>query len=510
MISDELRAKPLGRARKALVFIVCLTALLSFSQPARADQEVDFFRASLASSIPQDFFAQSLTGNGDAGIAQDREFLVNILTEGFSQLSATKRLSLMGGLAPLIQGGKTGEALGFLLGALGPGYVKFGQVLGNRPDIVRKESDREQLTKLTEAAPAIEFSAVQTVVEAELGKPIAKVFRKFDPVPIGVGSIGQVHRAELLDGTPVVVKVIKPGAERDLVTNLTTIEKGSKGTGQLAKALRPVIAELKRISALEANLRFEAAAIERARINFVNRPEENVPRVHSELSSRSVLVESIAGGKAVTDMPFGQRMQTAQARGIFNSILTQVFVYGDFHADPHKGNIFADSSGRRTYLDWGLSSKISYANRGKLLLLAGSLESGNDALTARALQGLADNNVSERTLKKVISEVRKHNAEPAERLQSLLIQAQVEGLVVPPELILAGKAIFQAEGVARKLDPKFNSAKAMQHFAADSALHGLGVGLRTVRDNTRYILGRPRAVLKRLNPLRVLQRGPHR
>lgn|GEM_PF-5543394 len=502
------RRRSTGRPSRALFFAFVATVLVSFGRPASADPVVDFFRTNLLQTIPHDFFAQSLTGNGKEGIAQDRLFLVNIFTAGFAELPSAKRMTLLQGLTPLIQGSKTGEAMAHLLGALGPGYVKLGQVLGNRPDLVRKESDRDELIKLAEAAPAIELSAVRKVVEAELKKPLEQVFRKFDPIPIGVGSIGQVHRAELMDGTPVVVKVIKPGAEGALVRNMTTIEKGSEGTGQLAKALKPVIAEIKRISSLEADLRYEAAAIKRAEINFANRPEENVPVVNDQLSTSNILVESVAEGRAVTEMGFGMTMRRKQARGVFNSILTQVFLYGDFHADPHKGNIFADSRGRRTYIDWGLSSTISYTQRGKLLLAAGALESGNDTLTLKALQGLGQNTIAEKSLLKVIGEVRKSSSEPAERLQNLMIQSQVEGLVLSPQLILAGKALFQAEGVAKKLDPNFNSAKALQHFATDTALHGLNMGIRSAKEKTDYLLRKPRSVARKLNPLRLLRRTP--
>jgi ubiquinone biosynthesis protein len=483
-------AHALIQCRARCVLVVAL--LLSAAAPSRAagpDPQVAQFRAALETAIPDSFFQGSLMGSGPDAAKQDRQFLVDMLCSGFAKLDAIERMALGMELAGLQQA-SSGKKLATLLGALGPGYIKLGQVLGNRPDLVG-ETDRKELERLSDQAPAVPFATVKDVVEKTSGKKLDQIFRSFNPVPLGSGSIGQAHRAVLLDGTVVVVKIAKPGAAAKLMANLDDIEAAAKGQGSLIKALRPVFSELRRAAKSETNLRNEANAIERAARSMTHRPDEAVPTVFRHLSNSSVLVETLARGSAITGVAQLTGERATNAEKVYVTTLRQVFVDGFFHADPHKGNVFLHQ-GTRTYIDWGLAAEIGYVDRSRLLGLAGTLATGNKRAIVAALQQLAVNQVPPAALEQVVARALETRLPPAAQMQDLMIKAQVEGLAVRPELILAGKALYQAEGVARSLDPNFSTTAALMRFTKESATAAPGALMRGF--SPRAVLGRARQV----------------
>ena len=249
---------------------------------------------------------------------------------------------------------------------LGATYVKFGQFLASAPGIVGVDV-AEEFRRCLDAAPAVPFAKVRSVVESELGCPIEDVFARFEETPLAAASIAVVHRATLLDGTHVAVKVLRPDVEKTVATDLGILEglvrfMAARGIDQAYNMVGLVVG-LKAQIAEELDLRNEARTMDTFRDLFAQYGMSLlvVPRVYHEHSSRRVLTMELFDGRPLDDLAHAQALGVDPAplvRQLLDAWVVAHLRVNAFHADIHAGNLLLLRDGRLGIVDWGIISRF--------------------------------------------------------------------------------------------------------------------------------------------------------
>lgn len=261
------------------------------------------------------------------------------------------------------------------LTSLGPAFIKLGQVLSTRPDLL-PDAYVKALSILQEAAPDAPGSIVTGIIETELGRPVSEVFASFDIAPAASASLAQVHRATLKTGETVAVKVRRPDVDALILRDLDAIGFALRLLGRLAPSrlrrtnLPAFLAEFRRYTLQELDFAHEGRVIERFRANFAGRSDVRFPGVHWNQSSSRVLtldwVDGMRLGEAATtlDGPAKEALVT-----LVVDVLMKMFVSdGLFHADLHPGNIIFHEDGTFTLLDFGMYGELAPSHRDRLVL----------------------------------------------------------------------------------------------------------------------------------------------
>lgn len=275
-----------------------------------------------------------------------------------------------------------------LLADLGPTFIKLGQVLSIRRDLLPADYITA-LEALQDSAPEVPFAAIREVVEAGLGRPLAQLFT-LDERPLGTASIAQTHRATALDGTLLVVKVQRPGIERVLRGDLDLLYLAARALEtaidemQLA-AVSEVIAEFEKGLLRELDFTSELENLERARALLDPSRAIVVPQPYRELSCRTVLTMELFPGRSLRTLEPDSPEARHVVEELVHAAVKQVFVDGFFHGDPHPGNVLADTSGRVCLIDFGLTGQLEPAQREDLVTLILAVILGDDATIARVL-----------------------------------------------------------------------------------------------------------------------------
>ena len=295
------------------------------------------------------------------------------LHEFIPPLAANPALRLLSG-----HGGEPrGQRLREALEALGPIFVKFGQVLSTRRDVIPLDI-ADELAKLQDRVPPFPSDAAIAEVEKSLGRPVAEAFSSFEREPVASASIAQVHLAILNDGREVAVKVLRPRVEVEIAKDVLLLETAARlvewlwSEGRRLKA-REVVAEFARHLDEELDLMREAANASQLRRNFANSPLLLVPEVHWELCSERVMVMERMHGTPVSQVQAlrakGVDIPALARRGV-EIFFTQVFRDGFFHADMHPGNILVategEASGRYVALDFGIMGALNEVDKNYL------------------------------------------------------------------------------------------------------------------------------------------------
>jgi ubiquinone biosynthesis protein len=355
---------------------------------------------------------------------------------------------------------------------LGPTFVKLGQILSTRPDLVPVDFVHE-FEKLQDDVAPFEYQDVKMIVEKELAQPLEGVFQNFEEAPLAAASIGQVHRAQLKDGEDVVVKVQRPGIRKiievdlEIMLHLASLMERHLEDGEIHRPTR-IVAEFARSIEKEIDYTVEASYMEHFARQFQGDMSIHVPMVFRKASTHRVLTtEYVDGIKAsridsLNEAGLDRKLITARGADL---ILKQVFEHGFFHADPHPGNIFVLPDNVVCYLDYGMMGSIDRQTREDCAELLYALAGGDEAKAVDALLKLAeyDEQPSRSMLKRDMADfMAKHlhkalkEIEMGKLLQGILDLLSRHRLRIPHDLILMLKALTTWEGVGRSLDPDFH------------------------------------------------------
>jgi ubiquinone biosynthesis protein len=363
---------------------------------------------------------------------------------------------------------------------LGPTYIKLGQILSTRPDLVPVDFVRE-LAKLQDKVPAFSFSEVARIISQETGRPADVLFDQLDPEPLASASIGQVHRARLKDGEHVAVKVQRPGirklVEVDLEIMLHLATLAERHIEELAHH-RPVkiVEEFARTIEKEMDYTLEATSMERVSRAFLQDESIYIPKVYREATTERVLTTEFVDGIKVSLLDRlnenGYDRQLITRRGA-DILLTQIFEHGFFHADPHPGNLFVLPNNLICLLDFGMMGTVDRKTREAFVELVDAVVRRDEPRTTQVMLKLTlwDEEPDLRLLGKDVADfMGEHLYKPLRDIQigkllyHLLDLAARHGLRIPPEIFLMMKALSTVEGVGLMLDPEFDMIAHAEPF----------------------------------------------
>lgn len=364
---------------------------------------------------------------------------------------------------------------------LGATFIKLGQVLSTRPDLLPTEYQAE-LAKLQDAAPPVDWAAVRPLLEEELGRPVEEVFAHFDPVPLAAASIGQAHGATLPDGTEVVVKVRRPGVVEQVEEDLEILQDLAAAASrrwELADQYDVVGLAQEFAQTLRAELDYirEGRNAERFADNFAGEPAVHIPRVFWETTTSRVLtLERIRGIKiddlAALDAAGIDRAALAQRAA--RIVLKMVFEDRFFHADPHPGNFFVEPDGRIGLIDFGMVGTVDERTQEQLvdLLLAITSQDADRLVDAFLALGIARRRVDRELLRRDLEHlVSRYYGRPLGEialgplLSEALAVVRRHRLQLPSNLALLFKTAMMNEGLGARLDPSFRLMSVLVPYA---------------------------------------------
>jgi predicted unusual protein kinase regulating ubiquinone biosynthesis (AarF/ABC1/UbiB family) len=375
-------------------------------------------------------------------------------------------------LKPAIAGEATPDQLADDLEAMGPTYVKLGQVLSSRADLL-PEPYLKALARLQDKVKPFSFAEVEQIVMTELGVRISKAFSRFDPQPIAAASLGQVHSAALRDGRLVVVKVQRPNIRKQIADDFEVLEEIADFLDAHTKFGRryqflKILEEFRITIQQELNYEREAQNLIVLGANLKEFELIQVPQPVHDYSSRCVLTMDYVQGRKITSVgPLGRlEMNGAPlAAELFRAYLKQVLVDGLFHADPHPGNVFLTDDGRIALLDLGMVGHTTPGMQEYLLKLLMAISEGNSDEAADIMIHMSETteefNQTEfcrRTSQLMASQQDQslQQINVGKAMLDLSGNAADNGLFVPSELTLLGKTLLQLDVVGKILDPTFD------------------------------------------------------
>ena len=369
------------------------------------------------------------------------------------------------------------------LEAMGPTYVKLGQILASRPDLL-PEAYIKALSRLHDHVKPFSYVEVEEIVTSELGVRISKAFSRFDVEPLAAASLGQVHSAALRDGRLVVVKVQRPGIDQQIAEDVEVLAQIAAWLDDHTEfgrrhRLQAIVEEFRVVLHQELNYEREANNLIMMAKNLDGFERIFVPQPIADYSTRRVLTMDYVQGRKITSLGPLTALEMpgdALAEELFKAYLKQVLVDGLFHADPHPGNVFLTSDNRIALLDLGMVGTITPGMQENLLKILLAVSEGKSEDAAAVIIGMSQvtDDFNEESLRKHIAQlVVQQRGQPLAELnvgKTLLDVSQSaakNGLYVPSALTLLGKTLLQLDEVGKILNPRFDPNAAIRRNATE-------------------------------------------
>ncbi|MEA3487708.1 MAG: AarF/ABC1/UbiB kinase family protein, partial [Euryarchaeota archaeon] len=382
-----------------------------------------------------------------------------------------------------------GERIRSAIEELGPTFVKFGQMLSTRPDLISQELI-EELQKLQDKVPTYPTEDATRLIEQELGGSIDTLFKEFPDSPFAAASMAQVYKAVLPDGAEVAVKVQRPSIDKTIEVDLQILQDFARRAKKRSKeelGIDPetLVSEFARAIRKELNFKIEAGNVAHFDSDYPDEPALHVLKVYKEYSTEKVLTMELIGGVKITDSTKPEVQEQFKidpkivASRAVNLVLKQIFEHGYFHGDPHPGNIRVLEDNVICFLDFGMMGTLSARLRGLLAdILIGVVTQDERKLTRAILSlGGGGQGVNEEELESDINELIKLYAFGSlEDFDLGAFLGEVSDMITaydlkgPRDLYLLAKAMSSIQGVCAEVDPSLNVMAQAKPYAEQLAV----------------------------------------
>lgn len=375
------------------------------------------------------------------------------------------------------------ERLRAALEALGPTFVKFGQILATRTDLLEQRWT-DELERLHSQATTLPWDKLAAQITADLGGDPERVFAQFDPIPLAAASMAQIYRARLHSGEQVVVKVLRPGLAKTIHADLRLLAYLAETVEQQSPALaryRPhqMVQTLATALNHELDLTHEGNNCDRVAENFAKQPEVVIPKIYWQHSSKRLLVQQYLPGTAPENP---QQLAAAGFDGPLlaqrgaQAFMTMVLEHRLYHADPHPGNVMALGDNHVGFIDFGMVGQLSERRRNQLLLLLQAIAERQSDGIVNTLIAWSDSQELdltdlEQAAQNFLDKQASSTLTLGKALTDLLVMAREHQLPLPPDLVLLFKALITADGVLHRLDPAFDIVATLKPMLRQVMLH---------------------------------------